>query len=90
MGAIYIGPGSGQGQLPLGSISLRDIHRLVPGRPVTDDLGASGLGLKCRSERFEAIGDSLGTLTAGTDLLDGTPVLDIKPWFADCDLPPDT
>jgi tRNA (adenine37-N6)-methyltransferase len=25
---------------------------------------------------------------AGTDLLDGTPVLDIKPWFADCDLPP--
>ena len=24
---------------------------------------------------------------AGTDLLDGTPVLDIKPWFADCDLP---
>jgi tRNA-Thr(GGU) m(6)t(6)A37 methyltransferase TsaA len=26
---------------------------------------------------------------AGTDLLDGTPVLDIKPWFADCDLPPD-
>ncbi len=26
---------------------------------------------------------------AGTDLLDGTPVLDIKPWFADCDLPED-
>jgi len=26
---------------------------------------------------------------AGTDLLDGTPVLDIKPWFADCDLPGD-
>jgi tRNA-Thr(GGU) m(6)t(6)A37 methyltransferase TsaA len=26
---------------------------------------------------------------AGTDLLDGTPVLDIKPWFADCDLPAD-
>jgi tRNA-Thr(GGU) m(6)t(6)A37 methyltransferase TsaA len=26
---------------------------------------------------------------AGTDLLDGTPVLDIKPWFADCDLPDD-
>jgi tRNA-Thr(GGU) m(6)t(6)A37 methyltransferase TsaA len=26
---------------------------------------------------------------AGVDLLDGTPVLDIKPWFADCDLPPD-
>jgi tRNA-Thr(GGU) m(6)t(6)A37 methyltransferase TsaA len=25
---------------------------------------------------------------AGVDLLDGTPVLDIKPWFADCDLPP--
>jgi tRNA-Thr(GGU) m(6)t(6)A37 methyltransferase TsaA len=24
---------------------------------------------------------------AGVDLLDGTPVLDIKPWFADCDLP---
>jgi tRNA (adenine37-N6)-methyltransferase len=23
----------------------------------------------------------------GVDLLDGTPVLDIKPWFADCDLP---
>src|SRR3954454_16545070 len=27
---------------------------------------------------------------AGTDLLDGTPVLDIKPWFADCDLPTDS
>ena len=25
----------------------------------------------------------------GVDLVDGTPVLDIKPWFADCDLPPD-
>jgi tRNA-Thr(GGU) m(6)t(6)A37 methyltransferase TsaA len=25
---------------------------------------------------------------AGVDLLDGTPVLDIKPWFADCDQPP--
>jgi tRNA (adenine37-N6)-methyltransferase len=25
---------------------------------------------------------------AGVDLLDGTPVLDIKPWFADADLPP--
>ena len=24
---------------------------------------------------------------AGVDLLDGTPVLDIKPWFADCDQP---
>ena len=24
----------------------------------------------------------------GVDLLDGTPVLDVKPWFADCDLPP--
>ena len=24
---------------------------------------------------------------AGVDLLDGTPVLDIKPWFADCDRP---
>jgi tRNA-Thr(GGU) m(6)t(6)A37 methyltransferase TsaA len=24
---------------------------------------------------------------AGVDLRDGTPVLDIKPWFADCDLP---
>ena len=24
----------------------------------------------------------------GVDLLDATPVLDIKPWFADCDLPP--
>ncbi|HET6952646.1 MAG TPA: tRNA (N6-threonylcarbamoyladenosine(37)-N6)-methyltransferase TrmO [Acidimicrobiales bacterium] len=24
---------------------------------------------------------------AGVDLLDGTPVLDIKPWFADCDVP---
>ncbi len=24
---------------------------------------------------------------AGVDLLDGTPVLDIKPWYADCDLP---
>ena len=23
----------------------------------------------------------------GVDLVDGTPVLDIKPWFADCDLP---
>ena len=23
----------------------------------------------------------------GVDLLDGTPVLDLKPWFADCDLP---
>ena len=23
----------------------------------------------------------------GADLLDGTPVLDIKPWFADCDDP---
>jgi tRNA-Thr(GGU) m(6)t(6)A37 methyltransferase TsaA len=26
---------------------------------------------------------------AGVDMVDGTPVLDIKPWFADCDLPPD-
>jgi len=26
---------------------------------------------------------------AGVDLVDGTPVLDIKPWFADCDLPAD-
>jgi tRNA-Thr(GGU) m(6)t(6)A37 methyltransferase TsaA len=26
---------------------------------------------------------------AGADVVDGTPVLDIKPWFADCDLPPD-
>ena len=25
---------------------------------------------------------------AGVDLIDGTPVLDIKPWFEDCDLPP--
>jgi tRNA-Thr(GGU) m(6)t(6)A37 methyltransferase TsaA len=25
----------------------------------------------------------------GVDLIDGTPVLDIKPWFADCDLPPE-
>ena len=25
---------------------------------------------------------------AGVDLVDGTPVLDIKPWFADCDVPP--
>jgi tRNA (adenine37-N6)-methyltransferase len=25
---------------------------------------------------------------AGVDLVDGTPVLDIKPWFEDCDLPP--
>ena len=25
---------------------------------------------------------------AGVDLLDGTPVLDIKPWFADADVPP--
>jgi tRNA-Thr(GGU) m(6)t(6)A37 methyltransferase TsaA len=24
----------------------------------------------------------------GVDLLDGTPVLDVKPWFADCDAPP--
>lgn len=24
---------------------------------------------------------------AGVDLLDGTPVLDVKPWFADCDDP---
>jgi tRNA-Thr(GGU) m(6)t(6)A37 methyltransferase TsaA len=24
---------------------------------------------------------------AGVDLIDGTPVLDIKPWFEDCDLP---
>jgi len=24
----------------------------------------------------------------GVDLIDGTPVLDIKPWFGDCDLPP--
>jgi tRNA (adenine37-N6)-methyltransferase len=23
----------------------------------------------------------------GVDLLDGTPVLDVKPWFADCDVP---
>jgi tRNA-Thr(GGU) m(6)t(6)A37 methyltransferase TsaA len=23
----------------------------------------------------------------GVDLLDGTPVLDLKPWFADCDQP---
>jgi tRNA-Thr(GGU) m(6)t(6)A37 methyltransferase TsaA len=23
----------------------------------------------------------------GVDMVDGTPVLDIKPWFADCDLP---
>ncbi len=23
----------------------------------------------------------------GVDLVDGTPVLDVKPWFADCDLP---
>ncbi len=26
---------------------------------------------------------------AGVDMVDGTPVLDIKPWFADCDLPRD-
>jgi tRNA-Thr(GGU) m(6)t(6)A37 methyltransferase TsaA len=25
----------------------------------------------------------------GVDLVDGTPVLDLKPWFADCDLPPE-
>ncbi len=25
---------------------------------------------------------------AGVDLLDGTAVLDIKPWFADADVPP--
>ena len=23
----------------------------------------------------------------GVDLVDGTPVPDVKPWFADCDLP---
>jgi len=31
--------------------------------------------------------DGNSLTVAGTDLLDGTPVLDIKPWFADCDLP---
>lgn len=34
------------------------------------------------------LGVSGNVLTvSGVDLLDGTPVLDIKPWFADCDLP---
>jgi tRNA (adenine37-N6)-methyltransferase len=31
--------------------------------------------------------DDLTLTVSGVDLLDGTPVLDIKPWFADCDLP---
>jgi tRNA (adenine37-N6)-methyltransferase len=39
--------------------------------------------------RQVAIEDNVITFT-GVDLLDGTPVLDIKPWFADCDLPVDT
>ncbi|MBV9951766.1 MAG: tRNA (N6-threonylcarbamoyladenosine(37)-N6)-methyltransferase TrmO [Acidimicrobiia bacterium] len=33
--------------------------------------------------------DGTVVTVAGTDLLDGTPVLDLKPWFADCDLPTD-
>lgn len=31
--------------------------------------------------------DDLTLTVSGVDLLDGTPVLDLKPWFADCDLP---
>jgi tRNA-Thr(GGU) m(6)t(6)A37 methyltransferase TsaA len=35
------------------------------------------------------LGVADGVLTVeGVDLLDGTPVLDIKPWFADADVPP--
>ena len=30
---------------------------------------------------------SPGIMLAGADVVDGTPVLDLKPWFADCDLP---
>jgi len=36
--------------------------------------------------RLVRVADNVVTF-AGVDLLDGTPVLDIKPWFADCDLP---
>jgi tRNA (adenine37-N6)-methyltransferase len=36
--------------------------------------------------RLVGVADNVVTF-AGVDLLDGTPVLDIKPWFADCDLP---
>lgn len=37
--------------------------------------------------RLLAVADGVLTVQ-GVDLLDGTPVLDIKPWFADADQPP--
>jgi tRNA-Thr(GGU) m(6)t(6)A37 methyltransferase TsaA len=49
----------------------------APSRP-----NALGLSL------VEQLGINGSVITfRGVDLLDGTPVLDIKPWFADCDLP---
>lgn len=39
--------------------------------------------------RLVGVADNVVTF-GGVDLLDGTPVLDIKPWFADCDLPAGT
>jgi tRNA-Thr(GGU) m(6)t(6)A37 methyltransferase TsaA len=50
----------------------------APVRP--NAIGLSLVGL------LEVEGNEL--TVSGVDLLDGTPVLDIKPWFEDCDLPP--
>jgi tRNA-Thr(GGU) m(6)t(6)A37 methyltransferase TsaA len=44
----------------------------------------NGIGLSL--VRVLEIADDVITVR-GADLLDGTPVLDIKPWFADCDDP---
>lgn len=69
--------------------------RLVP--RATEATGeVQGVFASRAPARPNAIGLSLvrllgvdGTVltVGGVDLLDGTPVLDIKPWFADCDLP---
>jgi tRNA-Thr(GGU) m(6)t(6)A37 methyltransferase TsaA len=81
------------------------LHEQPPGPPAlqlvprgTATEGVQGVFATRAPYRPNPIGLSLvevlgiaGTTIAfrGVDLLDGTPVLDIKPWFADCDLPPE-
>jgi tRNA-Thr(GGU) m(6)t(6)A37 methyltransferase TsaA len=69
--------------------------RLVPSGTGTGDR-LQGVFASRAPARPNPVGLSLVALTRvdgnrllieGVDLLDGTPVLDIKPWFADCDQP---
>ena len=53
-------------------------------------LGAEQITLMRDAGVEITLADPDGQVLALLDLLDGTPVLDIKPWFADSDVPPAT